>query len=110
MIRIFYRNALVVVASFLSFGTVGNTSESLQQSNSKQDAMASFVSDEPRIVPPSPNYSFPASEILQYGAEWHMFNAGTATIQLQRDGTAEKLTASAGTAASQDAGIVLTGL
>ena len=88
----------MAIAVFLSLTTAGGASGSSQQTADKQTATASFVSAEPRIIPPSPNYRLPDSQTLQYGAEWHMFNAGTATIQLRPDGTTEKLNATASTA------------
>lgn len=54
--------------------------------------------EEVRVVPPAPGYPFPGTRTLVYGADWHSFNAGTATIQLIPDGAAEKLTANANSA------------
>jgi Protein of unknown function (DUF3108) len=44
-----------------------------------------------RIVPPAPSFHLPESETLVYSVEWHMLNAGTATITLKRDGGSEHL-------------------
>jgi hypothetical protein len=50
-----------------------------------------------RIIPPSPSFHFPDSETLAYSVEWHLMNAGTATVTLKRDGASEHLRAIADT-------------
>jgi len=47
------------------------------------------------ILPPSSAYRFPAAEKLTYSVQWHMLNAGTATILMQRSGSREHLTSTA---------------
>jgi hypothetical protein len=61
---------------------------------------APIVQAEPqgRIVPPAANYQFPNGQKFIYAVEWHMFNAGTATMRFDRDGAEEKLSATATTA------------
>lgn len=44
------------------------------------------------ILPPSSAYRFPSGEKLTYSVQWHMLNAGTATILMQRSGSREHLT------------------
>lgn len=44
-----------------------------------------------RIIPPSPSFRFPDSETLVYSVEWHLLNAGTATVTLKRNGAAQHL-------------------
>jgi len=44
-----------------------------------------------RIIPPSPSFHLPDSETLVYSVEWHMLNAGAATVTLKRDGDSEHL-------------------
>src|SRR3984893_14031916 len=78
---------MLAVAIFGGIG-VGNP-----QSAGAPVAAASSASAEARIIAPSPSYHFPASETMVYGADWHAFNAGTATIQLRPDGTTVKLSA-----------------
>jgi hypothetical protein len=51
-----------------------------------------------RILPPPSAYRFPAGEKLVYSVQWHMFNAGTATVLMRRDGTGEHLTSTADSA------------
>ena len=63
------------------------------QNAGKSATTTTTASAEARIIPPSPSYHFPATKTLVYGADWHAFNAGTATIQLRPDGTTEKLSA-----------------
>ena len=47
------------------------------------------------ILPPSSAFRFPAGEKLTYSVQWHMLNAGTATILMQRSGSREHLTSTA---------------
>jgi hypothetical protein len=47
------------------------------------------------ILPPSSAYRFPAGEKLTYSVQWHMLNAGIATIIVQRSGFREHLTSTA---------------
>ena len=51
-----------------------------------------------RILPPSPGYRFPDGEKFVYSVEWHMLNAGTATILLQHSNSGEHLTSTADSA------------
>jgi hypothetical protein len=51
-----------------------------------------------QIVPPPPSYHFPDGERFVYSVEWHMFNAGTATILLQRSTSGEHLISTADSA------------
>jgi hypothetical protein len=51
-----------------------------------------------QIVPPPPSYHFPHGERFVYSVEWHMFNAGTATILLQHSPTGEHLISTADSA------------
>jgi hypothetical protein len=47
------------------------------------------------ILPPSSAYRFPAAEKLTYSVQWHMLNAGTAIIFMQRAGSQEHLSSTA---------------
>ncbi len=47
------------------------------------------------IIPPPANYHFPNGQSYVYGAEWHLFNAGTATVKLGSSGADERVTARA---------------
>jgi hypothetical protein len=49
------------------------------------------------IAAPPPNYQFPNNEKFVYAVEWHSFNAGTATMRFEVDGSEEKLGATAAT-------------
>lgn len=51
-----------------------------------------------RILPPPAAYRFPSGEKLTYSVQWHMFNAGTATLLMQRLGATEHLTSTADSA------------
>lgn len=52
---------------------------------------ASVANQASRIVPPSPSFHFPDNETLVYSVEWHLLNAGTATVTLKRNGASEHL-------------------
>jgi len=51
-----------------------------------------------KILPPPAAYSFPTGEKLTYSVQWHMFNAGTATILMERSGVKQHLTSTADSA------------
>jgi hypothetical protein len=65
-----------------------------QSANSPASVSAAPAS---RIVPPSPSFHFPDGETLVYSVEWHLLNAGRATVTLKRDGASEHLRAIADT-------------
>jgi hypothetical protein len=65
-----------------------------QRANSPASISATSPS---RIIPPSPSFHLPESETLVYSVEWHLLNAGTATVTLKRDGASEHLRAIADT-------------
>src|SRR5579884_989590 len=48
-----------------------------------------------QIVPPPPDYKFPAHQTYVYGVEWHLFTAGTASVGLQDNGLEQKVVATA---------------
>jgi len=48
-----------------------------------------------QIVPPPPDYRFPDGQTYVYGVEWHLFNAGTARVSLQEEGSEQHVTATA---------------
>src|ERR1700730_10517798 len=83
---------MLAVAIFGGIG-VGNP-----QNAGTSGTATSSASAEARIIAPSPSYRFPTSKTLVYGADWHAFNAGTATIELRPEGTTEKLSAVANSA------------
>jgi hypothetical protein len=49
----------------------------------------------PTLQPPPPGYVFPAKEMLSYTVDWRVFTAGTAVFQLERQGSLQKITATA---------------
>jgi Protein of unknown function (DUF3108) len=51
-----------------------------------------------RVVPPPPNYKYPNGQSYVYSVEWHLLNAGTATVSLGLDGGQEHVTAVANSA------------
>jgi hypothetical protein len=48
-----------------------------------------------RIIPPPPAYPFPNGQKLVYAVEWHMLNAGTATMLMQGSPSGEHLISTA---------------
>jgi hypothetical protein len=48
-----------------------------------------------RIIPPSPSYQFANGQKLVYSVEWHMLNAGTAIMIIQRSPSGEHLISTA---------------
>jgi len=48
-----------------------------------------------RIESPGLNYHSPDNQVMVYDAEWRLWNAGTATILLESDGTNHKVTGAA---------------
>src|SRR5207302_7014416 len=51
-----------------------------------------------QMVPPPPNYRFPDGQSYVYAVEWHLFNAGTATVTMGSAGAEQKVTAIADSA------------
>src|ERR1700680_5313643 len=86
----FVRNGFMLAVAIFGGIGVGNP-----QNAGTSGTATSSASAEARIIAPSASYPFPASKTLVYGADWHAFNAGTATIQLRPDGATEKLSAAA---------------
>jgi Protein of unknown function (DUF3108) len=50
-----------------------------------------------RIIPPPPSFRFLEGRRFLYSVQWHLLNAGTATILIQRSNTAEHLRSAADT-------------
>ncbi|HET7439915.1 MAG TPA: DUF3108 domain-containing protein [Terriglobales bacterium] len=61
----------------------------------QKNVPAASVSAAPgaRIIPPPPNYQFPNGQTYVYGVEWHLFNAGIATVKMEAAGAEKKVTA-----------------
>jgi hypothetical protein len=51
-----------------------------------------------RVVPPPPNYAYPNGQTYVYSVEWHLFNAGTASVKLGLDAGQQHVTAIANSA------------
>lgn len=51
----------------------------------------------PTLTPPEPGYVFPERETLTFSVDWRVFNGGTAVFHLERQGSVEKVNASADT-------------
>ena len=51
----------------------------------------------PTLVPPPSGYVFPAKQTLTYTVDWRVFSAAVAVIQVEQQGTTQKVTATADT-------------
>jgi hypothetical protein len=56
-------------------------------------SLPTISSGAPHIIPPAPDYKFPDGQTFIFSAEWHMFNAGTARVTLDRRGGQQHVTA-----------------
>jgi hypothetical protein len=52
----------------------------------------------PSIAPPRSEYQFPVGQTYVYGGEWRIFNAGTATLRIERAGPEHRVVATANAA------------
>ena len=50
----------------------------------------------PTLQPPPPDFVFPTKRTLTFTVDWRVFTAGTAVIQLEQEGTVQKINASGG--------------
>jgi len=67
--------------AFLLFGFWGGVS---QQPNTQASAGPPAPGNFPPLTRPDPANHLPVGQTLVYGAEWRVFNAGTATIRLEQ--------------------------
>lgn len=56
---------------------------------------AAQMPDEVRIVAPEPAYKFPNGQTLTYSTDWRLFNAGTATMRMEKAGQEQRVLATA---------------
>jgi hypothetical protein len=56
---------------------------------------AQIASDMPHIAAPDSNYKFPNRQTLSYRVDWRLFNAGTATLKMERAGREQRILATA---------------
>ena len=85
LLTCFARRVLVIIAT-----------ASCAQTNVPTASVSSVPGS--RIIAPSISYRFPDGEKYVYSVEWHMLNAGTATVKLQRSNSGEHVTATADSA------------
>src|SRR5260221_4317463 len=52
----------------------------------------------PSLIKPRPEYQFPVGQTYVYGAEWRVFNAGTATLRMEKAGQENRIVANAAAA------------
>ena len=63
----------------------------------KASPLATKPASVSRIVPPPPSFRFPEGQNFVYSVQWHLLNAGTATVSFLRSNSFEHLRASANT-------------
>jgi uncharacterized protein DUF3108 len=86
--------AKVVVGQLLLLGFCGLAGAQKDQPSLKNPPKASVSAvPGPHIVPPPPNYRFPNGQSYIYGVEWHLFNAGVATVKMEAAGAEQKVSA-----------------
>ncbi|WP_433966190.1 DUF3108 domain-containing protein [Tunturiibacter gelidiferens] len=49
----------------------------------------------PTLQTPQPGFTFPEKQTLTFTVDWRVFTAGTAVFQLEKQGTVQKITATA---------------
>ncbi len=91
--------ALGLVLAILGASAAGQATTPAK--TSQEDSISSAPSAQ--ILPPPPGYKYPSGQTYVYAVEWHLFNAGTATVSLNSDGGQNRVTATA-----ESAGVVNT--
>jgi hypothetical protein len=78
---------------------------SLGQASPSKNSQEATISSAPaaQVFPPPADYKFPSGQTYIYAVEWHLFNAGTATVGMSFDGSQYRVTATA-----ESAGVVNT--
>lgn len=94
MIRIRADSCIIAIAIV----TMAGTEHGAAQASNPATISSGSAS---RILPPAPAYVFP-SEKYVYSVQWRLFNAGTATVQIQRSGDGERVTATANSSGFPD--------
>lgn len=80
--------AFCAVLSFCAIGVGAQSAERQHPAPAAQTAAKStdIIESASHVQPPPPTYKFPHGQNLIYGGEWRLFNAGTATLQLEKSG------------------------
>jgi len=86
----------------LVFLTVNLHAQAPSPSKSSQELTVTAAPGAQIIAPPA-NYKYPTGQAYVYAVEWHLFNAGTATVRLDSEGGQNRVTATA-----ESAGVVNT--
>jgi hypothetical protein len=85
------------ITAVITVVVFGVSSSALAQSSGASIGAAAAS----RILPPPSAYMFPA-EKYTYSVQWRFFSAGTSTVQIQRSGSGEHVTATAASAGFPD--------
>src|SRR5437868_653763 len=81
--RRLYTASLMVLTSTLLLGQGAHQPEATMGAATAQ------------IAHPPPGYRFPSGQSLFYSVEWHLFNAGTATVRTEQAGAEQRVTLAA---------------
>src|SRR5690348_15780636 len=60
-----------------------------------QPAAEEMVMTAPSLTKPRPEYQFPVGQTYVYGAEWRIFNAGIATLRMEKVGQENRVVGTA---------------
>jgi Protein of unknown function (DUF3108) len=58
-------------------------------------ATTSTIGAASQVITPGPAYKFPDGQTLVYAVDWRLFNAGTATLRMERAGREQRIVATA---------------
>jgi hypothetical protein len=88
------------IAAIALLWTVGALPSATPQSAPRPAGTGNTMAAAPsaQIMPPSQNFRFPNGQTYVYGVEWHLFNAGTARVKIEKEGSEEHVTAIADSA------------
>jgi hypothetical protein len=63
--------------------------------HAQQPATATQIGAGSQVIAPDAAYKFPNGQTLVYGVDWRLFNAGTATLRMERAGREQRIFATA---------------
>lgn len=88
-IVILLRNLLAGITLFFGVGLLGTPAAAPSPQSSANPQAG------PPLTRPSPNYHLPFGQTYVYAAEWRVFNAGTATLRVERAGQEARIVGTA---------------
>jgi hypothetical protein len=84
-----------VLALALASLTASAQHASAPKPSQPQQPVVDFIGPESHIQPPAPNYRFPDGQNNVFTGEWRLWTAGGATLRMENDGGAQKVSATA---------------